>query len=310
MSARKIDAPTQRPGGGGRHRGMTRPLSASLQHHPRPLGHHLTMRLAGDVLVADTPARRRLLARVVLEHGLDHGLLAFRAADTHLHVEVLADRIAAGRLARTLGGALQRRLEHEVAFEPTRYRAIEHQRHLGNTFYYLLRQEERHGTDCDPLHDASCLPDLLGARILLRRGARRRSAVRVGDEAEVLGFTLAAQVRRRLPRVTRAMLLEVLGGEPVLAAAPALEELADAAAAAFGLGDLEDDDHACHLARLAGVHAARAQLDTRSIARALGTSARHVRRLAATPCVPALIRAVDLQMRMRSFLRSAPLAAE
>ena len=301
---------TQRAGGGGRHGDMTRPLSVQLASQPVPLGHHLIMRLTGDVLIADTPARRRVLARTVLEHTLDHGLFTFRASDTHLHLGLTVDRVTAGRVARTLGGALRTRLGHEVAFEPTRYRVIQTQRHLGNTFFYALRQEETHGIDADPLHDGSCLPDLLGARILLRRGPRRRSAVRAGAHVEVLGFTLAAHVRRRLPRITRAMLLELVGGEAMLEAPPALGELADAAAAALGLAHLEDDDHACHLARLAGVHAARGKLDTRSIAGALGTSTRHVVRLAGTACPAPLVRAVDLQMRMRSVRRSSSLAAE
>ena len=91
---------------------------------------------------------------------------------------------------------------------------------------------------------------------------------------------------------------------------PALGELADAAAAALGLADLEDDDHACHLARLAGVHAVRGRLDTRAIASALRTSPRHVMRLAGTPCAAPLVRAVDLQMRMRSIRSPSSLAAE
>ena len=71
----------------------------------------------GRVIAVDLGAQRTL-ARTVLKAGRSRGQLAFRAADTHLHLQVACDRPEAGELARRLEIALVRSLRLAVGFAP------------------------------------------------------------------------------------------------------------------------------------------------------------------------------------------------
>ena len=74
--------------------------------------------LREDRVIAVDLAARRTLARTVLKAGRSRGLLAFRAADTHLHLQVACGRPEAGELARRLEIALVRALRLAVGFAP------------------------------------------------------------------------------------------------------------------------------------------------------------------------------------------------
>jgi len=183
-----------------------------------PLGFHVRLRLRDDRVIAQSPAHRRALARIVLAQARRDRLLAFGVADTHLHLETGGDRAAAGQLARRIEIQTRLALPLPVGFSPAYFKPILNQSHLSHSFTYILKQESHHGLQSDLLHEASNLPDLLGLRLLG-------------------GYTVA-NVQAMLPRVRREALLEILGA-PGLADSPCPPAfLAESAAAALGLADL------------------------------------------------------------------------
>jgi hypothetical protein len=181
------------------------------------LAWHVTMRLVDDRVLAQTDAARRRLARAVFAAFAGASLLAFRGADTHLHVIAQADRARVGEAARRAALRLRYALHLPIGFEAARIRPVADQRHLENAVRYVLRQEQHHGTDSDPYHDAGALPEALGMRLL--------------DPA------LAGRLTSALPRLTRAALLESVAWHPddTVELTPADAGLAtEAAAAALG----------------------------------------------------------------------------
>jgi hypothetical protein len=281
------------------------------------IAHHVTMRLVDDRVVAPTTARRRQAAHVLMGRGRARGLIAFRIADTHLHALVVCPRDEAGAFARATEVGLHFVLGLPVAFEPARIRPVLDQRHLGNSFRYILRQEERHGIAADPLHDGSSLADLLGLR--------------------TVGAYMRATVAANLPRIRGEELLTYLGvdlgidldavpsafGAGSLSAAPPLlggvnvgavpidpRDLADAAAASLGLTRLSGRSRAHRAAQSAAVHLAkRAGLRQEDVAQSAGISSRTVRRFDVRPVHDeAVLHAVELQLLLRKAL--GPRAAD
>ncbi len=248
-----------------------------------PLAHHVMLRLSDSRVLAPDAGARRALAASVLRLARPFGLLAFRAADTHLHVLAMVDRPAAGSLSRRVTNSLRRRLDHPVPFSPPHIVPVADQRHLGHTFWYVLKQEQHHGTAADPTHDASNLPDLLGLR--------------------TLGVYTAGTVRDHLPRVRRAQLLEVLGCDLECAAFD-WRHLTDAAAAAIGVADLAGHGRAVTAARCAAIHVARPHLSLKRLATLLGMGYSTVKRLGARAADPATQSAVRLQLSLRSNSRA------
>ncbi len=267
----------------GSHRSADRVRLAPREVHRNAvesIGHHVTMRLADDRPLVTSSAARRIAASALLRVGDSLGLLAFAIADTHVHVLVSADRLHAGECARRIEISLQRCLAPRVRFQPARIQPVQDQAHLQNAFLYVLRQLERHGLDVDPAHDGTALPDLVGLR--------------------VTGSRLEARVAALLPRVD----LGTLAGALVIAshaAAPDLSLLADAAAAAFGLAHLTATGLASARARFAAAHATE-HLQADVVADLLGVSASLVRRLRKRPPSPTEVRAVQLQLRLRSSI--------
>jgi hypothetical protein len=243
-----------------------------------PLAWHVTSRLYDDRVIAPTIPERRRLARAALRIGRDAGLLAFAIADTHLHAELACDRVAAGRFAWRVELSAQAQFRPGVPFERARIRPIADQRHLANAFWYVLRQQQRHGLDVDPHFEGSSLPDLLGLRSL--------------DPG------LAGRVRTLLPRVRRAELIELLGRADDLEVCPAdFAGLAAATAAAAALPDLTGRTGAVVAARTAAIHAVGPTLASPAIARLLGCSESAVRRLrGGPPPAPGLVRAIRRQL--------------
>ncbi|MCP4873212.1 MAG: hypothetical protein GY898_31345 [Proteobacteria bacterium] len=137
----------------------------------------------------------------------------FRAADTHIHAIVAGDWETAGEFARRVEISMHRRLWPGVHFSEVHRVPLNSQGHLVSTFWYDLRNAERHAADFDRLFEASNLPDLLGWR--------------------VLGQWSARIAQRRYPRLQRDRLLELLPVR-VEGVDRSLSCLRDAAEAAVG----------------------------------------------------------------------------
>lgn len=241
--------------------------------------HHVTMRPASDGGIARTPAEMRHAAQIIHAHA--RGLFAFRVADTHVHMLLLGGRAAAGRTAQAVEVALRAGLGIPVAFERARIRPIEDQGHLARALRYVLQQEKHHGTDLDPAHDGSSLPDLLGLRVL-------------GDGA------LFRRVRTHLPRLEAAEVRRWGDLEEIERFPLDPRHLCEAAAGAFALRDVATNTPRSFLARCAAAHAL--PLPSGELARWLGVDARSVRRLRLAPAPAPSIRAVDLQLRLRTAI--------
>jgi hypothetical protein len=241
-----------------------------------PLAQHLCLRLVDNRVIAPTPHQRRVVARVVLEQGRRHGLLAFGLADTHLHLLATCSRPAAGQLARRVELGLTHRLRVEVGFAAAYIKPVSDGAHLRNTFIYVLEQCAHHGLPWDPLHEASNLPDLLGLR--------------------PLGAYTAANVRRALPRVTRETLLACMRLIDLQPADGPLEHLVVAVVAVTGVEALAGRSTAQATARHLAVCVAGHARPAPSIAALLGVSTRTIHALRGQPADPRLLQAVRLQL--------------
>ena len=251
-----------------------------------PLAWHVILRLVDGRIIAPRADHRRLLTRLVHRHGRGRMLLAFRLVGDHLHVLLACSREEAGKFAHAVEVALRLALRIPVAFEAARIRAVRDQRHLENAFRYILRQERRHDVDIDPTMDASSLADLWGLR--------------------ALGDTMAALHRELLPRVRVGRDEVGFTRVDLGAAAMAIEHLADAAAAALALATVRGKGEDRRAARAAAVHVGLAAgWNVAAIARALGMHPSGVRRLRTVDAPADLLRAVELQLRLRGLLASA-----
>ncbi len=255
------------------------------------LGWHLMHRLVDDRVFASTPEELRLASRIVLERGRDYDLLSFGFADDHLHTLVVCDRRRAGRFAQVVETALHKRLRLPAPFAPFFPEPIRRQGHLQNTFGYCIRQDQLHRLDRDPFHDGTMLPSLLGLR--------------------VLGAWASGRVRRYLPRVDRPALLGLgprllgLDADPE----PRWDFLREAAAAAAAVESLRGIPPAVVAARRAAVHAGHGPLGTGRLTTLLDIGRSTVCRMLRSPSDPALLCAVELQLRVRSHQNDEGAAA-
>ncbi|MCK6502246.1 hypothetical protein L6R53_02390 [Myxococcota bacterium] len=244
------------------------------------LAHQVILRLRDDRVIAPSVAARRALARAVAKAGQPFSLLVFRAADTHLHIVALCPAREAAELGRRAEIALVRALALPVGFNAAHVRPVNDQAHLRSLFFYVLGQERHHGTDLDPFHDASNLPDLLGMRLLAHHSLKT--------------------VRAALPRLRRADLLQPLGIDELPELPASWDLLAEAAAAAGGLPDLLGRSAEVVAARRAAVHAAREVLSGAETGRLLGVSDRAVTRLRGEEADKGLVQAVRRQLGVRA----------
>lgn len=255
------------------------------------LGENIRCRLRNDGPIATTVEARRLVARTVLEIGRPFELLSFRLVDTHLHAAKGGEEGGA-EFARRLEGALTKRLGLELGFERVRVDPVQDIWHLYRLFTYVLKQGSRHGVGhLDPLFEATNLPDLLGLR--------------------TLGLYTAANVRRLLPRIHRAQLLEILELEALEPADGPIEEIPAAAAAAVCRPHLRGMSPERIAARRAAVEIVGDRIDTRATAALLQVSRWTVTRLRADPSDPTLVMAVRLQLGLcrRRWLKMVGRAA-
>ncbi len=243
------------------------------------------LRLTDDRVIAPSVGERRALARLIFRAARPFAMTAFRAADTHVHLEVVGDQSVATELARRTQIALSKGLALAAPFERARLKPIFDQAHLGAVVGYMFKQEPHHGLQRDPWFDASNLPDLLQMRVT---GAHTRSLF-----------------EELLPRFDRARLLGFFDAHRIDDAHIELPDLAEAAAAAFALPALTGRRNETARARRAAVHVVSEHHATAEIAVALGVDPRSVRKLAGLRADAAAVRAVELQMRLRSAVRAA-----
>ncbi|MBI4705979.1 MAG: hypothetical protein HY744_33215 [Deltaproteobacteria bacterium] len=244
------------------------------------------LRLRDGRVLARSVAERRVLARVVLSCSRDASLLAFRAADTHLPLLVALQVRLALEFARRVESGLRQRLRLAVGFAPAHAVPVEERRHLVHTFWYVLRQEQRHECSADPLYEASNLPDLLGLRVVVPGAHQAVAAL--------------------LPRVGRGELWKLFGAGD-LDGPVNWSLLGDAAAAALALPSVAGRSGEALLARAAALRVADGQQGLLQTASVLGVSRSALwRTRSMAQGVPAqLVQAVALQLRVRSRLLAA-----
>lgn len=241
-----------------------------------PVGYHVRMRLSDNRVILHSRDQQRILSRVVVHQGRNDGLLAFSLPDTHLHLEVLCAEIAANRLCQRIGSSLQQRLSLSTPFVTYPHEPIRDQRHLNNTFHYILTQHERHGLDAAEIREATNLPDLAGLRTL---GAYTRD-----------------NMRRHLPRVRDDMLLAWGALTNIRPVSGPPDALVQATLAATALPNLAGRAPAVVEARCTLLEVLGDQLQRTDAARLLGISERHVYRIRRRPAEPALVHAIRLQL--------------
>lgn len=250
------------------------------------LGAHCVSRFRDGRVLAKSVRARRRVARAVLERRDEFGLLGFRLADTHLHTLLATDRRGGAEFCRRVEIALQQGRAPLPGFSRVHVTPVHSQRHLGKAFEYILDQEKHHGTDLDPLHEASIVPDLLGLR--------------------PLGRFVAEHVHRHLPRTTRTRLLNALAVSSLTPANTPVDLLPTAAEAAACIPSLKGSSPAAVEARAAVVQLAASRLRTPALAAMLGCTPRSVNRLRRRPADPNLVRAIQLQLDLRRQHRGRP----
>lgn len=243
------------------------------------IGSHINTKLADSRPIALDVAALRQVAQGVLRVGRPFELLGFRLADNHLHAVLAEDHVRATEFARRVELSIQARLRPGVRFQHVWVTPIESQSHLRRSFLYGFRQEEHHGTEVDPLYEASNLPDLLGAR--------------------TIGRWTVAKVRQRLPRIGRPQLESFLPVTPAESNLD-LDLLPDAAAAAIGAKELASPGARAADLRAAAAHSVRGWASRRAMAEILGVHPRSVIKMLAREADPDLVRAIDAQLRWRT----------
>ncbi len=243
------------------------------------IGSHINTRLADSRPIALSVAQLRQVAAGTLKVGRPFELLGFRLADNHFHATLAEDHVRATEFARRVELSIQARLKPGVRFQHVWVTPIETQSHLRRSFLYGFRQEEHHGTEHDPLFEASNLPDLLGAR--------------------TLGTWTATNVRRRLPRLTRGDLEECLSFVPASGTLD-LTHLEESAAAAIAARRLDSRLPEVVEARAAAAQIGVQQARPAEVAAQLGVHRRTVGRFLAREIGEGLLRAVETQLRWRT----------
>lgn len=252
------------------------------------LGYHIRTHLKDNRVIASTPRQRRIAIRTVLCVGRRHGLLCAKLPDTHLHAENQCDNASAAAFERRVGGALRQQLGTSMQFVAYERKPIRDPSHLLWSFRYTLTQDDRHELDWDPFHEASSLPDLLGARLV--------------------GEYTAINVSRALPRVKLEDLyawLEIKPLVPIATPRPELlEEIEAATLRAACLLELGRRSAAHLAARRAALAVIGRALSRAEAARRLGVSQATLYRDLQGRVDPKLERAIRLQLDWSARVRA------
>lgn len=247
-----------------------------------PLGHHIRIRLFDNRVIATTPARQRLVTRIVLEQGRQDKLLGTSLAGNHLHLDALCDDAAASRLVQRITSSVKQRLALPQRFTHYPHEPIRDNRHLWHSVRYIFTQQRHHGLPPEQTLEGTNLPDLLGLRIV---GA----------------YTLD-NLRQWLPQLRRAQLIEWLGVDRLRAADGPVGAVVEAALAATALDDLRSSSPPVIAARRAILEMTSDSLRPVELAALLGISPRTLTRLKRRPVDQALVQAVRLQLGARADL--------
>lgn len=241
-----------------------------------PIGYQIIFRAEDEQVLAPTPAKRRLLAEILLDAGRERGLFAFGVADTHGHADLLGGMDIVGQFIHDLrvsvGWTLGVKLRKPEVWK------IRDVWHAGNLIDYAHRQTEHHGVDIDPFRECTSLPDLMGLR--------------------VTAPWLAERVASHVPRY-EGPIRPLSWGEDPFERVIRLAVVADAAAAAFNLPDLRGRSERVVEARKAAVHAT-ASFEVKQVASALGVSKRTIYGLRSREADLAAVQCVLRQAALRS----------
>lgn len=132
------------------------------------LAQHTAIRPADGRPLFNDLETRRLFTRKVVEVGAPFEPIAWGAGDNHAHIATMGeDRAPALELARRVESSLTHVLGLTDGFAPAKVKPVTDQYHLRSTLPYIVGQGERHGVRCDPFHEGSSLPDMVGLRILV-----------------------------------------------------------------------------------------------------------------------------------------------
>ena len=231
----------------------------------------VTTRLVKDRVLARDTRERRLLATTVLKNGKKSGLIAFAAPSDRLVMLFSQEGPSVSRTCRDTTTALRRRLKLPLPFARAWFETVE-KAQLRRTTKDLLTQ-----WDADPFREASNLPDLLGARFVGR-------------------YTIA----NANPLLLRQELL-TWWGLPALEEGGDLGPLPEAAAAAMGVAALEGRSASIVDARRAAIQVGRKLgWSHGKLAQKLAISERQSKRLASQSVDPALLKAVEIQLGLRT----------
>lgn len=251
------------------------------------MGYHLTLASDGRrPLFPDEASRRGALRALARIAGRE--LTLFNLIDEHLHAVVDSNRRRAGRLAQAMFKALSPIVA--VRLEPARVRHVESRRHLEHLVRYVLMQGPHHGLPHHPaLWSGSCFQDLVGARLI--EGLR-------------------LQVGRLLPRFRLREVLAMVGlarmpiepasNDAIFRAGVVRLAEAAATAAAVGPGLHGKSAGVMRAKKVSAQIGMAAGFSTVDLARALGVSARTVRRLSRAEASEPLARAIRVRLTLES----------
>jgi hypothetical protein len=218
-------------------------------------------------------------------------LALFALIAEHLHFVALKSRPAAGRLAQATILTLRPVVTTPLA--PSHFASVDTRSHMRWLLRYMLEQPQKHGMPGHPaLWVGSCLPDLVGARII---------------------DGLSLRIEQALPDYSHGMALRILGlpgkqvapaGREVLRAAGA-HRLKLAAAATLGVGpSLTGNTPAALLARRAVLQLAeRVGIRPAEVAAALGRSPGTIWRLRRVEVEPAVLQAIARRVTLENLVQ-------
>jgi hypothetical protein len=248
-----------------------------------PLGYHIWLRLRDKRVIAPTVSLRREFVRLICQKASNAPLLAFCIADTHVHLEVILNRIASGKLVQVIEIAAKKKLGLKVGFSNPTFNVIKDQNHLKNTFKYILEQAPHHELTDDPFLECTNLPDLLGLRLV--------------------GLFTVQHVRANLPRFHRQHLLNFLGVPELPDINVPVHLVTESAAAAMALPDLSGMSRRAIMAKSAAAQVIGNRLAPKELSALLNVHERTLRRMKRNAVDPLLLRAVRLQMVLRYIKR-------
>jgi hypothetical protein len=218
-------------------------------------------------------------------------LALFALIAEHLHLVALRSRPAAGRLAQATILTLRPVVTTPLA--PSYFKPVDTRSYMRWLLRYILEQPQKHGMPGHPaLWVGSCLPDLVGARI-------------IGG--------LSLRIEQALPDYSHDMALRILGlpgkhvapaGREALRAAGA-HRLKLAAAATLGVGpSLNGNTPAARLARRALFQLAeRVGIRPGEAAAALGSSLNSARRLRRPAVAPHVLKAIARRVTLENLVQ-------